>query len=384
MVFNNAEYMGVPWETIIKTYRKSAGNGPKATCKAYLHDFLGYIESREFCGEDEQDANLVRVASDVYAQIHESANNDLRAVFKEQGRLSTQDRGGVLRNAVGNRLTALTEIDESISTRDVKRVRISPVLKCILDTCIDREFRHFRITQSQRKSLHRIFQLLVESKALSRGYSGVVIAGFGVEEMFPAICAISTDGMVAGKSRRGEIFSAQIGQGGTTALNCPFGQREMVDRFMEGVDPEFLSYLQRSTVELLYRFGEGSLSRQVPEKVPDLGALRNAAERQSAEYFEQARSFLFKKFVGPIVDAVRHLPKEEMAGMAEALVNLTSLKRRVSLKQETVGGPIDSAVISKGDGFVWIKGKHYFTAASNPEYFVRQSLEMKKGDIHGS
>ena len=110
---------------------------------------------------------------------------------------------------------------------------MSSVLKRTLDTCIDREFRHFRITQSQRKSLHRIFQLLVESKALSRGYSGVVIAGFGVEEMFPAICAISTDGMVAGKSRRGEISSAQIGQGGTTALNCPFGQRERVDRFME-------------------------------------------------------------------------------------------------------------------------------------------------------
>lgn len=93
---------------------------------------------------------------------------------------------------------------------------------------------------------------------------------------------------------------------------------------------------------------------------------------------------MFKRFVGPIVDAVRHLPTEEMAGMAEALVNLTSLKRRVSLEQETVGGPIDSAVISKGDGFVWIKRKHYFTAAFNPEYFVRQSLEMKKGDIHES
>ena len=46
--------------------------------------------------------------------------------------------------------------------------------------------------------------------------------------------------------------------------------------------------------------------------------------------------------------------------MAEALVNLTALKRRVSDEMETVGGPIDVAVISKGDGFVWIRRQHYF------------------------
>ena len=33
---------------------------------------------------------------------------------------------------------------------------------------------------------------------------------------------------------------------------------------------------------------------------------------------------------------------------------------------ETVGGPIDVAVISKGDGFIWIKRKHYFSTELNP------------------
>ena len=60
--------------------------------------------------------------------------------------------------------------------------------------------------------------------------------------------------------------------------------------------------------------------------------------------------------------------------MAEALVNLTSLKRRVSMEEESVGGPIDVAVISKGDGFIWIKRKHYFDPSFNRDYFARQSL----------
>jgi hypothetical protein len=37
---------------------------------------------------------------------------------------------------------------------------------------------------------------------------------------------------------------------------------------------------------------------------------------------------------------------------------------------ETVGGPIDVAVISKGDGFVWIKRKHYFVPELNHHFFA--------------
>jgi hypothetical protein len=55
--------------------------------------------------------------------------------------------------------------------------------------------------------------------------------------------------------------------------------------------------------------------------------------------------------------------------MAESLVNLTSFKRRVTMDPETVGGPIDVAVISKGDGFIWIKRKHYFKPDLNHQFF---------------
>jgi hypothetical protein len=65
------------------------------------------------------------------------------------------------------------------------------------------------------------------------------------------------------------------------------------------------------------------------------------------------------------------LPKDELAAVAESLVNLTKLKLRVSQKLETVGGPIDVAVITKGDGFVWVKRKHYFSPELNPRVMAR-------------
>jgi hypothetical protein len=38
---------------------------------------------------------------------------------------------------------------------------------------------------------------------------------------------------------------------------------------------------------------------------------------------------------------------------------------------ESVGGPIDVAVISSGDGFVWIRRKQYFSLADNPHFLLR-------------
>lgn len=75
---------------------------------------------------------------------------------------------------------------------------------------------------------------------------------------------------------------------------------------------------------------------------------------------------------------VASLPKDELGTMAESLVSLTKFKRRISREQETVGGPVDVAVITKGDGFVWMKRKHYFVPGVNPRYIARVTGWSKK------
>jgi len=69
------------------------------------------------------------------------------------------------------------------------------------------------------------------------------------------------------------------------------------------------------------------------------------------------------------MDAVSSLSKEDLAEMAESLIYLTYLKRRITFAEESVGGPVDVAIISKGDGFIWIKRKHYFKPELNQFFF---------------
>ena len=71
----------------------------------------------------------------------------------------------------------------------------------------------------------------------------------------------------------------------------------------------------------------------------------------------------------PVYSAIAHLPKDELAATADALVSLNAFQKKVSMELETVAGPIDVAVITKGDGLIWMQRKHYFPADRNFHFF---------------
>src|SRR5271155_371522 len=89
-----------------------------------------------------------------------------------------------------------------------------------------------------------------------------------------------------------------------------------------------------------------------------------------AKFSSDSDAFIQSNYVEPVISAVGFLSKDMLAEVAESLVSLTSFKRRVTINSaETVGGPVDVAVISKGDGFIWIKRKHYFKPELNEHFF---------------
>ena len=207
--------------------------------------------------------------------------------------------------------------------------------------------------------------------------AGVVFAGFGTEQLFPAlsyyrITTTGAGGMTV--DGRGKIVIGRT----TRAAIRPFGQKDMVATFMEGTYPGY-----RAAVE---GFAEATVNSMVDDLVDRLGAhctfeelglLRQTAGQMASDVLKQLKDMadsLGKNHWTTIIDTVVWLPKEDLASTAEALVGLTSLWQRVTPGSETVGGPIDVAVISKGDGLVWIKRKHYFDPALNFRYLERNRL----------
>lgn len=83
------------------------------------------------------------------------------------------------------------------------------------------------------------------------------------------------------------------------------------------------------------------------------------------QYKQNIQNFKRNKNIAPLINTVSTMAKEDLAELAENLIYMTSLKRHITPNLESVGGPVDVAVISKGDGFIWMKRKHYFDPSLN-------------------
>jgi hypothetical protein len=222
----------------------------------------------------------------------------------------------------------------------------------------------------------RLAGITLKKNFYSSIMTGLVFAGFGAKELFPSLLSFSFEGKVFGRQKIREDNNVSIDTEDIRADIIPFAQREMVDRFLYGVDPSYEEAMLdniregmdtiRTTVfnalPRMYKVKRDDLSRKMDEA---LGTIVDDLRQMTLnELKERSKS--------DTVDAVSIMAKSDLASFAEALVQITSIKRRASLDIESVGGPIDVAVISKDDGFVWVKRKHYFDPDLNPRYFFRK------------
>ncbi len=195
----------------------------------------------------------------------------------------------------------------------------------------------------------------------SQNFSGIVLTGFGRQEIFPSLVTYAMEGRLSGILKYRELENKKISLV-NGAYVIPFAQHEMVDIFMAGIDPRLANALTDSLSALFEEY-----PRSIVDSIESLGDeakadLKNQIQPKSDELAGQISDYLtnyMNSNIIPVINVVISLPKTELAAMAESLVNLTSMKRKISLQAETVGGPVDVAVISRREGFVWIKRKRY-------------------------
>ena len=359
MVYGNAEFMGVPWATLIDMYKSSAKD-PAKTVREYVKDFLKFIKDAKICNSDAEVEHATQVAiSALYSVRMDIDANSQDRTRDKGGSLTRPERNDLFRSIIERTLNGVEEA-RPFKTIDSKQLGI--VFKKVLaeaEALIDRMLDNYGVYKSNRKKfadlLRRILYGSIERQIMSRAYSGVVIAGFGEQEIFPTLVEAKVDGFVAGALRATFGSHHDIGRDNPCVV-VPFAQRDMVIRFMEGVDPAVHAYLH--TLEhLVYDFSRTALNTRVKLTDKQEKALKRTVEKDVSEYLKGLQVFLRDEFWGPIVRVVAHLPPEDLATMAESLVSLTSLKRHVSSEEETVAGPVDVAVVSKSNGFDWVKNK---------------------------
>jgi hypothetical protein len=211
-----------------------------------------------------------------------------------------------------------------------------------------------RLSARMKQDLHTITRSMFTQQWFHPlDLSGLVFAGMGEAELFPVCLEYHVGTIAAGKLRftkRSEVYVSHE----MSACVAPFGQVETINMFYRGVDRELLEKLTEVASSYISRTAKKGNQEHMLEKFGE------ALEQQIDQQYRQ-----------PLMAAVDALPRQDLATMAEALVSLTALKARMSASEaETVAGPIDVAVLSKGEGFEWVVQKKGIKARRAVTEFV--------------
>lgn len=379
MVYADAQFLGIPWSTIIKMYREHLGERKFPYLHDYVRHFVEYVGS--FAKEDIQRDHFVEFVSVllkifIVNVIDETVKR--RIAENEEQTISDGEIFDIVTDQFDTVLDKLSKIpdlsDEFIVDGD--RLRENYVEE--IERSIKQAFGDLPLKEDSYAKLEDIIVQFFEkdypwSTSSLIMASGIVICGFGEEDIFPCMHDFILQGVINNRARVVRFKTAEVSQT-SEAIVKAFAQYEAVDALVIGVDS---GYQKMINGWLITTFTEDYPSR-LREHLQGLDptTVECIIENVRAEgktlvdaFHKKRQEYSREKLVDPMLTAISSLSKHELGEITESLVNLTSIKRRISLDTETVGGPIDVAVISKGDGFVWIRRKHYFDPKLNHHFF---------------
>lgn len=376
MIYGTADFMHVPWETIIKDFRHSLGQQACRTLNDYVDLFIQYILQRaDYFPETSRAEYVHHSISHLFLDLEETLRERIKAEFSAPSVSVRQVR------SIGRRVL------NSFSHKWMNAPLVPGMQPNAKDKLhqhereigeiFDQVFEAFPFSRAQKQlaiATAHDFMIRWIPGHLSPHTSGIVIAGFGTDEHYPAATSLHFDGISDAGLRyfREETVAVSATQ---DAIMRPFAQGDMVELFLNGVDRRYFDAITRDIARLLAEYPQTIL-----DAVPGLPqqtkkTVLRRVKKSAQATFNDSMKALFEygeqRFSKPVLEIVAILPKDELASMAETLVALTSFKRRMSWEAETVGGPVDVAVISKGDGLIWIKRKHYFDPQLNQHFFTK-------------
>lgn len=373
MVYGNASLMGIPWETIIKIYRGKSGKKKFDTLKEYANKFITYLNSdSSLFPETEQKKYLYGNTFSYFTFIKKDIEKRVKSIIDKEGKATDnqvkQTTSDIIKKYFG-------KLEKHKMLPSIPKDHIENIIKKymdIIDKAKEDVFEKLTISTDSLNHLRKISASLFSKDIFPSNISGIAIAGFGEKDTFPSLKAFDIEGVANNKLKYKEKLSTEINFENAATI-IPFAQREMVYTFMEGINPYLQNQIEGYLSEIFDKYPEVIVENiekfDDSEKERLKQKLKEVSNKIFEDYQEHVTTYRRRKYVNPVIKVVGMLPKDELAIMAESLVSLTSFRRKVTMDTETVGGPIDVAIISKGDGFIWIKRKHYFKAELNHQFF---------------
>ena len=370
-IYSNANFNScIPWETVIKMYRKKLGKKSFATVKDYENDFFQYINTYfrpQFLSKREEDKVFIQ---DLFNFWITSIVRKLPNSNRMTGNINPVDIPK-LKTELNNYNTLCSGLPIIDVYKDISREQFSIYVSSLIRLSLSQIQSNASVyAEISKLVIDTLYNICCKKIDLVASYTGIAIFGYGEDEIFPCLSHSQIFDVFSGVLYYEEIENNKVSNSASKAYICPMAQTDVIQSYITGISPEVEQTFVASTMEAINDIF-GSVRQQLELINP---ILANAFSKIDVtpvkkKYIRNLSDFKQRAIVKPLMDTVATMEKEDLAELAENLIYLTSLKRRITPNLESVGGPIDVAVVSKGDGFIWIKRKHYFNPELNRSYF---------------
>lgn len=379
MIYGNAGLMNVPWETLIKSYRKELGDNSFESLVEYAAGFIEFLNNHPTAFPEKSQTDWLRGNTIGYFKlIRDEFLDKIHPILKTNGEINASTVVEMFSNVVKEHHQKLSKEDyaDDMSNSEYKIIREKH--KDLFKELRNKIFEEVNISAAIAAKLNDIAAYLHVKQVFSTGISGLVVAGYGESELYPSIATYEIEGVIENQLKyRKKTDKCHTINAGMECSIIAFAQEDMVATFMKGINPTVHGLLNGYLTRLFDRLPELLDKEDISS-----GERKKFAEKSDkllAGFFDELSIHIQEEHTHPVLRMVTVLPKDELAAMAEALVNLTAFKRRITESMETVGGPIDVVVISKGDGLVWVKRKHYFPPELNQHFFKNYFRGIRHG-----
>lgn len=379
MIYGQSSFLDVPWETIVRAFRDQRDPAPRKHLADYGDEFIEFVQGwRAMFPAKAQKQYVTQAVKDYFHYLERQVLQAIQAKIDKDGSITRGQIKAILKETLSKHRETWRDAPDTPGPLAGQSDEIRSKYAGAIKEARLGVFAQAPIDGGSARTLSDMACWLF-TKRPPKGHhpnpSGVVIAGFGSDDYFPRLVSFEFEGMALDKVKYQSGTGITIDRDADSAVIVPFAQRDNVVAFMEGIHPSARGVILGELNRLLNDYPaevlkDAGISPKTRTKVLD--AFRKRQEQEWEQVLNKLGDHIKRDHVSPVVEVVSVLPKDELALMAESLVSLTSFRHRVSFGAETVGGPIDVAVISKGDGFVWIKRKHYFKKDLNPQFIAQK------------
>jgi len=381
MIYNNASLLGIPWETLLKMFRRRLDAKEFATLEEYGYELLRFLDGNEHLfPHDVQYRFYLRMVEVLYRGLNKGIDARILAEIRQGN--DDPDREAIATDYIVSSLNEWSggadddRLDPGVASK------LASSGSADVRAAVDKAFgKHLKLGHGAVTALQQLAMLVVSKrKILEETRSGLVIAGFGREEYFPVMQTFELGEVYCGKLKYHPSGTEKIDREKKLSVIKPFAQSDMVETFLGGISPALKRRIVQEFVTLITDLPDTIIDSITdlsgPKKQRWKAIMQGHGEQAAIDLVQKLEQYRLNRHLTPIRNAITNLPKNELAHVAASLVNLNSFQKRMSTEQETVGGPIDVAVITKGDGFVWIDRKHYFRPELNHQFFRNYGCEL--------